>query len=228
VTLNTNEVLAEIDSVFERCGASKDRPTPPKRANPPGYFGSPNVIGSASAMVSSCLAAIERNAPQPSYVRIAREMAREGRTSSATVEKLLGVLLSVRQDIEAGFTKSLEVRARESVFDDFLDMAEHIRSTVHFAPAVVLAGSVLEEHARKLAEKNEIALVDERGKARAFEQLCHELVREEVFTEPQRKVLAGWYAQRTEAAHGRFENVIADDVPRIIEGVRDFITRDPA
>jgi hypothetical protein len=119
VTLNTDEVLAEIDSVFERCGASKDRPVPPKKANPP-----------------------------------------------------------------LSLPKRLEVRVRVSVFDDFLDMAEHIRS-IHVAPAVVLAGSVHEEHARKLAEKNEIDLVDECGKTRAFEQLGHALVREEVFGEPQ-------------------------------------------
>lgn len=154
-------------------------------------------------------------------------MAKDGRTTTAVVRNLLGVLLSVRQDIEAGFTKSLEERVHETVFDDFLDMADYIQS-IHPAPAVVLAGSVLEEHLRRLASKHGITIVDAKDRPRAFEQIGHDLVREEVFGEAQRKTLSSWYAQRTEAAHGRFDSVVGEDVPRIISGLRDFITRYPA
>jgi hypothetical protein len=62
-----------------------------------------------------------------------------------------------------GFIKSLEERAHETVFDDFLDMADYIRS-IHPAPAVVLAGSVLEGHVRRLASKHGIAVVDDKDR----------------------------------------------------------------
>jgi hypothetical protein len=129
--------------------------------------------------------------------------------------------------VQAGYVRSLEGRVREGVFDDLLDMASHICSTLHPAPAVVLAGSVLEEHVRKLAAKRGVDLLTDKGKPVAFEQLGHALVKADEISESQRKVLMGYYAQRTEAAHGRFENVIADDVPRIIDGIRDFLVRHP-
>lgn len=225
--IDTTSVLAEIDAVFDRCGASKDRPFPRTQPNPPNFIGPRSVEGSGSAMAASCLAAIERNAPHSSYVGLARQITANGKYNANVVAHLLGVLLSVRQDIEAGMTTSLEERVHERVFDDFLDMAVHVRE-IHPAPALILAGSVLEEHVRKLAEKNEIPVRDDRGRSRAFEQIGHDLVREDVFGEPQRKTLSAWYAQRTEAAHGRFESVVDDDAQRIIDGVRDFLARYPA
>lgn len=47
-------------------------------------------------------------------------------------------------------------------------------------------------------------------------------------TEVQRKSVTAWYAQRTEGAHGRAENLNDGEVERMIDGVRDFVTRHPA
>jgi hypothetical protein len=49
-----------------------------------------------------------------------------------------------------------------------------------------------------------------------------------VFAEAQRKIVSGWYGQRTEAAHGRHANVVQEEVGRMIEGIRDFTIRHPA
>ncbi len=99
---------------------------------------------------------------------------------------------------------------------------------MHAAPAAVLAGAVLEEHIRKLATANDVPVRKSNGDPIAFEHVGHELVKAEVIRETERKLMAGWYAQRTEGAHGRFDNVNADDVPRIIESIRDFMLRHPA
>jgi hypothetical protein len=225
-------ILEEIDDVLRRCGASADSPFLPV-ATPYSQAAAlergesrATVRANVSAMASSCIAAIERNAPNAAYVRMARELSAGGAPTTSTLERLLGILVSVRQDIQAGYTRALEERVREAVFDDFLDMAEHIR-LIHPAPAVVLAGCVLEEHVRKMADAREIELLTARGRPRSFEDLTEALVREDAFRQPQRKILAAWYGQRTEAAHGRFGNVVAEDVPRIIEGVRDFVARHP-
>jgi hypothetical protein len=52
-----------------------------------------------------------------------------------------------------------------------------------------------------------------------------ELVKANVIKEIKRKNLVAWYGQRTAGAHGRFDEVVADDVPRHIEGARAFIAR---
>lgn len=172
-------------------------------------------------------AAIKRHAPAGSPLRSLSDKV-AGQHQSKAIYELRQMATALRDDFSDGYLRTIEGRVQEAIFDDFLDMAEHIRQTAHFAPATVLAGGVLEEHVRKLAAAaGDIDLIDAKGRPRAFEQLCHDLVRKEVLTEPERKVLAAWYGQRTEAAHHRIQNVIEADVPRMIEGVRDFIARHP-
>lgn len=228
-------VLAEIDEVFRRTGATAERPFVPRStpytqaaALKRGEREVPVPI-SASAMGSAVLAAIERNAPHPSYVQAAREIGGGGVATTATADRLLGILASVRQDIEAGYIRTLEDRARGAVFHDFLEMAEHVLATIHAAPAAVLAGAVMEQHVRKLAglhERN--ALVTAKGRPRAFEDLITDLARPGVIHESERKLLAAWYGQRTDAAHGHFAKSNDREVQRMIEGVREFVVRHPA
>jgi hypothetical protein len=170
VSLDKAAVLAEIDEVFRRTGATPDSPFVPRStpytraaALERGERATPVPI-SASAMGSAVLAAIERNAPQPSYIQAAREIGRRRALTAAATDQLLGILASVRQDIAAGHIRTLEDRIRDGVFDDFLEMAEHIRATVHPAAAAVVAGAVMEQHVRKLAGSQDgIALLNEKG-----------------------------------------------------------------
>lgn len=149
-----------------------------------------------------------------------------------TAHHLAEVLNALRADIEQGYLTTVEREAREEVFDDFLAMASEINSRMHPAPAAVLAGAVLEEHMRQLAMVNNVDASKPDGDPLPFEQLGHGLVKAEVIREPERKQAAGWYALRTDGAHGRFEIFKAPDVnrdvTRAIEGVRDFMLRHPA
>jgi hypothetical protein len=89
---------------------------------------------------------------------------------------------------------------------------------------------VLEDHVRKLAAAHQIAVLDGKGQPRKFEQLTIDLRGEPSagISEAQRKQLAAWYAVRTDAAHGHFEKVVDEDVPRMIDGIRAFMVRHPA
>ena len=102
-------------------------------------------------------------------------------------------------------------------------MASELDAKGFHAPAAVLAGSVLEEHLRKLADKSHIDVLTANGRPRSVDSLGIELVKAGAITEARRKILAGWYGQRTEAAHGRPENVVPEEIPRMIEGIRDFV-----
>jgi hypothetical protein len=63
---------------------------------------------------------------------------------------------------------------------------------------------------------------------KSVEALGVGLVKSGTISEPRRKIIAGWYGQRTEGAHGHFDKVVAAEVPRMIEGIRDFIVEHPA
>ena len=95
-------------------------------------------------------------------------------------------------------------------------------------PAAALAGSVLEEHLSKLARKHGVAMIGDKGRPKSVEVLGVDLRKAEVITEVQRKSVTAWYAQRTEGAHGRAENLIDAEVERMIDGIRDFVARYPA
>ena len=79
---------------------------------------------------------------------------------------------------------------------------------------------------RKLADKNGIPSLDPKDRPKPFELLGTELVKSGVLSEPERKILAGWYGQRNAGAHGG--DVIPERVARMIPGVRGLVVRHPA
>ena len=185
----------------------------------------------ATELTTRMAAAVERFAPAGSiyHARAARALA-HARDLLQALWEISAVVRALRTDYERGNLLTVEQAVRQDVFEDFLEMAEHIAANIMAAPAAVLAGSVLEDHVRKLAVANEIDVTDEKGRPRRFEQLTIELRghEREGISEAQRKQLAAWYAVRTDAAHGHFDNVVDDDVARMIDAIRDFMVRHPA
>jgi hypothetical protein len=114
------------------------------------------------------------------------------------------------------------------VFEDFLDMAADLLQHGYAPSAAVLAGSVLEEHVRKLAAANGLDVRDVKGKAIAFNTLAVDLTKRGTILETERKSLVAWYGLRTAGAHGRHAEVVKDDVAHAIPGVREFMVRHPA
>jgi hypothetical protein len=174
-------------------------------------------------------AAVDRLSPNGSrYARDAQEILARGSHHGVTILELVGVLKALKADLGDGYLLSIEELVHGAVFDDFLEMAAELADKGYKVPAAVLSGAVMEEHVRKLAARSGLRLDDTRGKPKSFDTLTIELVKAGHFSEPQRKILIGWYGQRSEAAHGRPENVIEADLPRMIEGIRDFMVRFPA
>ena len=166
---------------------------------------------------------IERYAPQGSIYRAQADRALSMGYDKFKVEPLAEVVRAFREDVDKGYVRSVEELIHGEVFEDFLEMAAELQSKNFHAAAAVIAGSVLEDHLRKLATKENVPVVGSSGRPRGVDALSQELVKAGVFTEPQRKILVGWYGQRTEGAHGRPENVIPEEVGRMIAGVRDFV-----
>src|SRR4051794_9499884 len=107
MALDTATILAQIDDVLARCGASKDNPRP--RTAPPveGVF-AVFVDGNGTAMSTACMALIKRLAPGSSYETAAEIAIASGDLDGfSTVSELVGVVAALREDVEAGYTQSL-------------------------------------------------------------------------------------------------------------------------
>jgi len=85
------------------------------------------------------------------YRRQADELRDSSEHLSTKVLLLAGVLQALRADFDAGSLRSVEELIHANVFADFLEMADELQTKDFKDPAAVLAGSVLEEHLRKLA-----------------------------------------------------------------------------
>ena len=191
------------------------------------YQGTEYIADSqARHLLTRAMAAIDRLAPLNSaYFREAEKI--QGHASYAAYE-LKGIVKALRDDYRSGAMQSVTELVHADLFDDFLELASELASKGFHPPAAVVAGSVLEEQLRKLAEKSKIATVDAKGRPKSVDALGTALVKVGIFSEAQRKFITSWYGQRTEAAHGRIDGVIADEVDRMIDGVRDFVVRYPA
>lgn len=219
------QAVAEIDAVMGRFGVRlTGAETTQDILNSPQW---PQIAQNRAQAMSAWRACIERNLPDPSY-RVEMQRAEASSPDAKALLGMLGVLLSVRSDLEAGYTTTLAERVRDEVFGDLLDIAESIVK-LHAAPAIVLAVSVLEEHVRKMCEARDLSTLKDSGRGFvSFEDMTADLLEANAITSTEKRQMTNqWYAQRTEAAHGRFENVIAEEAPRTIGGVRDFIVRHP-
>jgi hypothetical protein len=107
-------------------------------------------------------------------------------------------------------------------------MADYLLQEGYKAASAVIAGTVLEEHLRKLAAKSGIDPNRDDGRPKKVETLNSELRKEGVYSEAQRKQVAAWYALRTDAAHAERENFTPEEVRLMIRGIGDFLVRFPA
>jgi hypothetical protein len=174
--------------------------------------------------------AIERFAPPGSEYMEAVSRTNEyyGASHALAMIELSGVAAALRDDYAAGYLTTVQELVHGELFEDFLEMAEELLNKGYVSAAAVLAGSVLEEHVRKLAGKVGIALRNAKGGPVSADTLAVELVKKAAITESERKILVGWYGQRTDAAHGRPEKLIDTEVQKLPASIREFMARHPA
>lgn len=143
----------------------------------------------------------------------------------------LGVLRSLKHDIENGYLESLSERIRGELFGDLLEMAFYLQLNGFEDDAVVIAGSALEGHLRQLCRKHG---VDVNYKSNGYlipkkaNILNSELARVAAYEKLDQKNVIVWLGMRNGAAHGYYDKYSAGQVGLLIDGVRNFITRVPA
>ena len=142
----------------------------------------------------------------------------ENDATNGSVTAGLGILRAALEDVERGHLAAIQELAAADIFLDFLEQADHLLSLGYSAPAASLAGAVLENGLRSLAERNCIAV-----KARDdLSALNSKIAAKSVYNRLRQKQIAVWIDVRNAADHGRFDDFRESDVADLIKGARDF------
>jgi hypothetical protein len=150
---STKTILEQLDAVIKDCADVQSR------AKYEDLSDLKSAIASES--ITRMQAAIARLAPPGSPHRDAASDIRKvyGVNNGYAVGLLLGVLRGMRADYAAGYLSSVAELIHADLFADFLEMSDHLLSQGYKDPAAVVTGAVLEEHLRKLCDKNGLATV---------------------------------------------------------------------
>ncbi len=134
------------------------------------------------------------------------------------IQKLLGLLLSIKDEIERGLLRKAEYLFIATTFDDFLDHAAMYHKGGKKNESSVLASAVCEDAIRKIANKNEL---EEKGKS--LELVIDELAKKNVFTPVKAKKIKVFAAIRNKSLHAQWEEFDIQDVGELIKGTRELI-----
>ena len=114
------------------------------------------------------------------------------------------------------------------MFDDFLEMAQHLFDEGYKDAAAVIVGASLETHLRNLCLKNGIDTVLKTSKGdrpKKADQMNGELSQAGHYSKLDLKGVTAWLDLRNKAAHGHFDQYTIEQVGLLISGVRNFIAR---
>lgn len=142
----------------------------------------------------------------------------------------LGVMAAAKNEVLGGWTQTATGIVSAEIFSDFIDMAEHLLAAGYKDAAAVLVGGVLEEHLRQLCRKHNISLVQgEPGneRSKAADLLNSDLAGHTVYAKLDLKAVTAWLDLRNKAAHGRYSEYTREQVDLVLQGVRNFIVRNP-
>ena len=142
-----------------------------------------------------------------------------------------GVMQSLLDDTEAGYTATVAELIHGEIFCDYLEMADHLLSSGYKDAAAAIAGSTLESHLRNLCRKAGIDVNRSSGEAvvpKKSDALNAELTASNVYGKLDQKNVTAWLDLRNKAAHGQYADYDKAQVRPLIAAMRDFITRLPA
>jgi len=140
----------------------------------------------------------------------------------------INILQAARYEIENGWLFQIKGLVSAEIFADFLEMAEYLLEEDYKDAAAVMIGSVLEEHLRKLCDKNAIPVTtikDDKHVPLKAEILNHELNKAEVYNKLDMKQITSWLDLRNKAAHGKYKEYTKEQATLMLQGIMDFVRR---
>jgi hypothetical protein len=183
-----------------------------------------------SQAISLMRSAIERFTPEDSSYR--RQVAKLTQHPIAaaradTAADLMGTLAALIRDYEKGRLQTLEELIHSDVSGDYLQQADALLRAGYKDPAIVLAGSVLEQHLRQLATKHGIT-VFAGGVWKKADRLNADLAKAGVYGKTEQKAVTALLGRRNEAAHGNYGLYTAQDARLMLDQIQGMLARFPA
>ena len=146
--------------------------------------------------------------------------------------KVMGTGAALQADLKAGYLETTSELIHGEVFRDYLEMADHLLESKYKDAAAVVAGSTLEVHLRQLCQKLgiEIEVKDRKGNPRPkkADRMNADLAGASAYSKLDQKNVIAWLDLRNKAAHGKYGDYSSGQVALLNQGVRDFISRNPA
>ena len=144
------------------------------------------------------------------------------------IDSGLGIVLSIKTEIENGWLNTVKGLVSAEVFSDFLEMGEYLLDEGYKDPAAVVLGSVLEEHLRQLCSKNGVdthSIKDGKSVPKKADLLNAELTKKGVYNILDQKQVTAWLDLRNKAAHGNYSDYSSDQVNLMYQGIIGFVAR---
>jgi len=221
--LNVKMIVSQIDDVISLCESVMPRSREDE-----------GTAQSRRDVLPLAKQTIDRFArPQTPFHQLAeRGFGLIEKSSEEAVSLNLAALRSLKTAYEKGYMQTLEELIHADLFSDFFEQAEYLLDRNFKDAAAVMAGGVLEEHLRKVCNKNTInaTYVDADGKTKfkMIEAMNVELAKAKVYDKNEQKQVTAWGGIRNDAAHGNYEKYGKDQVALMIQGLRGFLGRYPA
>lgn len=220
MSLTSDAALSQIDAILADVEEAR------KRVEYDDFSGGSVTDEERVALATRCRAAIVRfSGADSAYAQAAKQT---GEQANFQVVRFSGVLRGLRADVAAGYLQSVEELVHAGLFDDFLDMASELQQKGYKDAAAVIAGSVLEEHLRKLSGRTGVAATKPDGKPKKADTLNSELRAAGAYNQLEQKAVVAWLDLRNKAAHGEYDEYDHQQVARLIDDVRSFLLRHPA
>ncbi len=150
-----------------------------------------------------------------------------GFSAQARMEHNQQVAVSLRDDLQAGWTETVVELVHADTYGDYLEMADALLEKAYKDPAAVIVGTSLEVHLRALCVKNNIATVVGANHKKA-DTMNADLKKAGVYDGLQQKQITAWLDLRNKAAHGNYADYDKEQVGLFVDGVRAFIIKYPA
>ena len=184
-------------------------------------------------LITLCRAAVYRvTGPDSQYAAQLSELLDRRMFDKLRIPLIVGVVEALQADLKAGYMKTVSELLHGEVFGDFLEMADHLLESEYKDAAAVMSGSTLEAHLRQLCQKFrvETEVADGEGNLRPkkADRMNSELTKAEAYSKLDQKSVTAWLDLRNKAAHGKYDEYDLKQVALLNQGVRDFISRNPA
>jgi hypothetical protein len=187
------------------------------------YYYPESMTKDLQKWISSTCNIISLISPQQSYfytesTKLASDKDFRHTVPFHVIERLTGLLESLRDEMQSGLLQGLEYKFTASAFDEFLDHADSLHKGGKKIEASILASIVFEDTIRKIAKKNSR---DDKGKD--LESIIDDLVKVDVLPPVKAKKAKSFGAIRNKALHADWDAFDIRDVGDIIKGTREFI-----